>query len=287
MPGFDVAQFVNDIGVNLVKEFKNASKAGTPGNIGNAREHSARVQLMKLLPPYLSIESGLLIDSYDNQSKQQDIVIFERDFCPVYSINDTPGANYFPIEGVIANGEIKSSVNKKDLVKALDNIRSAKLLRKYAQKTDEGFRSFAYFRYFGRAVSLSTLPSNQFNQDRNYRDQIYSFILCNSFTSNPDTVLKNLVEYKNTYGHECMPNIIISLKDGFIQGMLSNNRSLQPSLLTSDSFSFVPTSDRCFAQLINQLQQHIREARTVPLEALDRYMTFLNDAPESSQNVSF
>lgn len=287
MSGFNPAQFVNNIGVKLVKEFEDASNAGTPVHIGNAREHSARVQLMKLLPPYLSIGSGLLIDSYGTQSKQQDIVIFERDFCPVYSINDTPDANYFPIEGVIANGEIKSSINKKDLLKALDNIRSAKLLRKYAQKTDEGFRSFAYFRNFGRAVSLATIPSNEFNQDRNYRDQIYSFILCNSFASSPNTVLKNLVEYKHSHGHECMPNIIISLKDGFIQGMLSNNRSLQPSLLTSNSFLFVPDSDRCFAQLINQLQQHIREARTVPLQALDRYMTFLNDAPESSQSVSF
>jgi hypothetical protein len=198
----------------------------------------------------------LLIDSYGEQSKQQDIVMFERDFCPVYSINDTPDATYFPIEGVIANGEVKSSVNKETLVKALDNIRSAKLLRRYAHKTNEGLGYFASFRNFGMAVSCAATPSDEFNQDRNYKDQIYSFILCNSFTSSPDAILKNLVEYGYHHGHKCMPNIIISLNDGFIQGMQSNNNSLQFSLLTSDSFSFVPASDRCFPYLVTQLQQY-------------------------------
>lgn len=276
MSNFDPAQFVNRIGRRLVMEFADASQAGTPGLIGSAREHPARVQLVKLLPAYVSIGTDLLIDSYGGQSKQQDIVMFERDFCPVYSINDAPDATYFPIEGVIANGEVKSSVNKKLLFEALDNIRSAKSLRRYAHKTDEGLGSLASFRKFGMSAPFAATRSDEFNQDRNFRDQIYSFILCNSFTNSPEAVLDNLVEYQRHHGHECMPNIIISLNDGFIQGMQSNDMILQRSLLTSNSFSFVPASERCFAYLVNQLQQHVRDARTVPLQALDRYMTSLN-----------
>jgi hypothetical protein len=287
MSGFDPAQFVNRIGRRLVMEFADASEAGTPGLIGSAREHPARMQLVKLLPAYVSIGTGLLIDSYGGQSDQQDIVMFERDFCPVYSINDAPDATYFPIEGIIANGEVKSSVNKSVLFKALDNIRSAKSLRRCAHKTDEGLGLLASFRTFGMAVSFAATPNDEFNQDLNFRDQIYSFILCNSFTYSPDAVLDNLVEYQRLHGHECMPNIIISLNDGFIQGMQSNNMSLQFSLLTSDSFSFVPASDRCFAYLVNQLQQHVREARTVPLQALDRYMTSLNGTLPSCQARRF
>lgn len=207
MSGFDPAQFVNRIGRRLVMEFADASEAGTPGLIGSAREHPARVQLVKLLPAYVSIGTGLLIDSCGGQSDQQDIVMFERDFCPVYSINDAPDATYFPIEGVIANGEVKSSVNKNVLFKALDNIRSAKSLRRYAHKTDEGLGLLASFRKFGMAVSCAATPNDEFNQDFNFRDQIYSFILCNSFTHSPDAVLDNLVEYQRLHGHECMPNI--------------------------------------------------------------------------------
>ncbi|MDB5973069.1 MAG: hypothetical protein JWQ90_5519 [Hydrocarboniphaga sp.] len=71
--------------------------------------------------------------------------MFERDFCPVYSINDAPEATYFPIEGIIPTGEVKSSVNKGVLFKALDNVRSAKMLRKHSQKTDEGLGPLAPF----------------------------------------------------------------------------------------------------------------------------------------------
>ncbi|MCL1468980.1 DUF6602 domain-containing protein [Argonema galeatum] len=287
MSAFDPAQFVNRIGQRLVWEFADASEAGTPGLIGSAREHPARMQLVKLLPTYVSIGTGLLIDSDRGQSKQQDIVMFERDFCPVYSINDDPNATYFPIEGVIANGEVKSSVNKSVLFEALDNIRSAKSLRRYVHRTDEGLGHLASFRNFGMAVSFAATPSDEFNQDINFRDQIYSFILCNSFTNSPDAVLNNLVEYQRRHGHECMPNIIISLNNGFIQGMQSNNMSLQFSLLTSDSFSFVPEKDRCFAYLVNELRQHVREARTVPLQALDRYMISLNGALPSCRARRF
>jgi hypothetical protein len=278
MSDFDPVQFVNRIGQRLVREFEDASEAGTPGLVGSAREHPARMQLVKLLPAFVSIGSGLLIDSYKGQSKQQDIVMFERDFCPVYSINDTPEATYFPIEGVIANGEVKSSVNKKVLFEALDNIRSAKLLRRYAHKTNEGFGPLlAEYRKFGIPAPFAATPDDEFNQDLNFRDQIYSFILCNSFTHSPKAILNNLVEYQRLNGQEYMPNIIISLKDGFIQGSDSNNNSLQSSLLPpSNSFSFVPAPHLCFAYLVNQLQQHVRAARTVPLQALDRYMTSLN-----------
>lgn len=63
MPGFDRSQFVNRIGQRLVGEFADASKAGTPGLIGSVREHSARVQLVKLLPAHVSMGTSLLIDS--------------------------------------------------------------------------------------------------------------------------------------------------------------------------------------------------------------------------------
>ena len=287
MSGFDPTQFVNRIGRKLVMEFAEASEAGTPGLIGSAREHPARVQLVKLLPPYVSIGSGLLIDSYGEESKQQDIVMYERDFCPVYSINNTPEATYFPIEGVIANGEVKSSVNKKVLFEALDNIRSAKSLRRYVHKTAEELGSLAYYRNFGMAVPFAPIPSNEFNQDLNFRDQIYSFILCNSFTHSSEAVLNNLVEYQRLYGHECMPNIIISLNNGFIQGMQCDKGILQFSLLASDSFAFVPAPDQCFSYLVNELRQHICDARTVPLQAFDRYMTIFKSPLSNCEVLRF
>jgi hypothetical protein len=278
MTGFDPAQFVSRIGQQLVREFEDAGEAGTPGLIGTAREHPARVQLGKLLPAFVSVGSGLLIDSYGGQSKQQDIVVFERDFCPVYSINDAPEATYYPIEGVAAIGEVKSTVNKSVLFDALDKVRSAKALCRYSEKTNEGLGALASYRPFGSGIPFAGTSDNEYNQALRFRDQIYSFVICKSFAHGRDTVLDNLVEYQRSHGHEYMPNIIISLNDGFIQGMRSDEMSLQYSLLTSDSFSYVPASDRSFAYLVNDLRQHVREGRSVPLQALDRYMTSLTGA---------
>ncbi|WP_299698423.1 hypothetical protein [Hydrocarboniphaga sp.] len=134
---------------------------------------------------------------------------------------------------------------------------------------------------------FAATPKDEFNQELNHRDQIYSFILCNSFTNTPDAVLDNLIEYQRMHGHECMPNLVASLNDGFIQGMQSRGMSLQFSLLNSDSFSFLPASDRCFAYLVNQLQLHVREARTVPLQALSRYMKSLEGALPSCRARHF
>jgi hypothetical protein len=273
MPEFDSGQFVNRIGRRLVMEFEDAGEAGTPGLIGASREHPARVQLVKLLPAFVSVGSGLLIDSYGSQSKQQDVVLFERDFCPVYSINDTPEATYYPIEAIAAVGEVKSTVSKSILFDALDKVRSAKALRRYSEKQDAGLGPLASYRPFGSSATFAATPSNEYDQDANSRDQVFGFIICNKFAQSPETVLDNLVEYQRSFGHEKMPNIIVSLNDGFIQGIRSQNFNLQSSLLDSDGFSYVPASDRSFSYLVNELRIHTREGRSVPLLALDRYMT--------------
>ena len=41
-----------------------------------------------------------------------DVVIYERFLCPVFCINDNPETTYYPCEGVMAVGEIKSTVGK-------------------------------------------------------------------------------------------------------------------------------------------------------------------------------
>src|SRR5690606_11696638 len=99
----------------LVYDFSEASVAGHPGLIGSARETPARVQLERVLPGNFGVGSGIVIDSFGGRSKQQDIVIYEKHLCPVFSINDTPDATYYPIEGVMAVGEVKSSLDKDKL----------------------------------------------------------------------------------------------------------------------------------------------------------------------------
>ena len=163
---FDPTDFVNKIGEKLVLEFEHASTAGTPALIGSARENPARKQLEKLLPAFVSTGSGIVMDSFGARSSQQDMVLYERDFCPVYSVNDTPEATYFPIEGVIAVGEVKSVVDKPTLFDALSKVRSAKLLMRFSQRTQESavLPAAAGYRPLGSGSTFAAVSSDEYDQ---------------------------------------------------------------------------------------------------------------------------
>jgi hypothetical protein len=269
---FDPAEFVTRIGEKLVMEFAHASVAGTPGLIGAARENPARKQLEKLLPAFVSTGSGIVMDSFGARSSQQDIVFFERDFCPVYSINDTPEATYFPVEGVVAVGEVKSTVDKATLFDALDKIKSAKMLKRFSERSQKSVAGpAADYRTFGLGGHYAAIPSNEYDQEKNYRDQVYGFLICKSFRYSGNAVLGNLCEYVATNGASHLPNIIVSLDDGFIQGVSLPAMALQHSPLLGNGIAFVP-DQRAFAFLVHALRQHAREGRTIPLHTLDRYM---------------
>ena len=270
---FDPAEFVNRIGQKLVMEFDHASAAGTPGLIGSARENPARKQLEKLMPAFALTGSGIVIDSFGARSSQQDIIFFERDYCPVCSINDTAEATYFPVEGVIATGEVKSIVDKGVLFDALGKIKSAKALKRFSVKIEySGLSASADFRTYGSGMSITGRFEEGFNQECNCKDQVFGFIICKSFRSSPDAILANITDFGREEGFEFLPHIIVSLDDGFIQNCSLPDISLQQSSLTANAVAFVPERPRAFTFLVNELRRHAREGRTVPLYAFDRYM---------------
>ena len=81
---FDGQSFVRQVAKRLIQEFEFSAGAGTPGLIGAAKEHPARVQLQAMMPDGILVGSGIVVDSYGGVSKQQDIVIFEK-ISPVFS----------------------------------------------------------------------------------------------------------------------------------------------------------------------------------------------------------
>ena len=103
---FDPDAFVRRIGERLVDEFNDARAATTPGTVGSAMEQPVRKQLEQILPRGLAVGSGFVIDTYGGTSRQTDIVLYERDICPVFSINDTSETTYYPCECVVAAGPL-------------------------------------------------------------------------------------------------------------------------------------------------------------------------------------
>ena len=112
---FDPDKFIRRIGERLIDEFKDAKTGTTPSTVGTAAERPVRDQLEQILPRGIAVGEGFVIDSYGGTSRQQDVILYERDICPVFSVNNTPQTTYYPCEGVIAVGEVKSSLDTASL----------------------------------------------------------------------------------------------------------------------------------------------------------------------------
>ena len=94
---FDAIVYVMQVGQELVLAFQGWGFATTSGQIGLARESPLRRKLMQLLPGGVGIGSGCVIDSLGNTSKQMDVILYEEDLCPVFSVNEAPGRNLLSI----------------------------------------------------------------------------------------------------------------------------------------------------------------------------------------------
>ena len=139
--GFNSKKYVKELAIELIQNFTNAGKATTPQLIGTAKENEVRGKLQKIFPPLINVATGCVIDSKNNTSRQTDVIIYEKDFCPIFSINDTPEASYFPCESVIAVGEIKSTLNNTELIDSIDKIKSVKILKRFFARKN-GTRSY-------------------------------------------------------------------------------------------------------------------------------------------------
>jgi hypothetical protein len=97
-----------------------------PGESGTAREHALRELLRRYLPRRVAVDTGFVIDAAGGQSRQVDVVLYDRDSATVW---DVSGVKYFPCETVIAVGEVKTRIRTtRTLVDALNAVRSVKAL---------------------------------------------------------------------------------------------------------------------------------------------------------------
>jgi Domain of unknown function (DUF6602) len=263
---FKPVEFIERIARQLVFEFDDAAQAGTPGLIGYAREHPARKKFELLLPHASAIGSGLVIDSFGGASRQQDIVIHERLHCPIFSINETPEATYYPCEG-----EVKSSVGSKELEDAFEKLSSVKRLRRYAVPSthEDGLPPAIDYRYYGNSNSFAAVRQDQYDQNAKWTDQIFGFVLCGNFSLSHETLVTRAAELWGAVPAGEAPNLLLSLNDGFLQPM---NGQLLPSALGASRIAFCKQSEKGFVLLLRRLLQQIRSGRTVDLKHFGRYL---------------
>ncbi len=273
---FDAKAFIDRIGDRLIFEFESAGQATTPSLKGGAREVSVREQLEQILPRGIAVGSGCVIDSHRNVSRQIDVILYERDICPVFCINDTPETTYYPCEGVIAVGEIKSSLDTKELTDSFAKIASVKSLERYIvtppgnlEYLPSGDRVIIY-RDYGSTASPSVIRVDDSDPENDGNKQIFGFVLAGKLALKPPSLLEKFVELVNQTEDILSPNIVVTLSDGavFPFNEAKNERHLFPQK-ASDFAYFSQNSG--FRSLIYYLRLAYRLCETSGLEAFDRY----------------
>lgn len=274
---FDAVSYAIDVGRELISSFARAGQATSPGLIGSAREVPTRRRLEHLLPEGVAVGSGCVIDSHGGTSRQMDIVLYERHLCPEYQINDDPAATYYPCEGVIAVGEIKSRMASTDLEDTFAKIASAKKLRRFAQRSADGLglEASVPFRSYGASTSMQGTREEEFDQDTKPFDQIFGFALAGSLALQPETLCKRYAELAAVHERSLSPNLIVTLEDNQVLTPLrkppDGDLAIGFSAHESDSICCVTRPEGGFQFLLARTYTIYRRGRTVERVAFDRY----------------
>lgn len=196
------------------------------GEYGGYRETVIKNWLSLYIPQIYGIDSGFVITSSNKVSTQCDIIIFDKRATPKI---DNNGQRFFPIETVVAVGEIKSNIQSSvDLNKYLVKLAEIKKLRLEIKPDSEiyerRFETDAKRLFETRPDFIQPnleSPNNylEVSFTGNPFDNIYTFLICNKFDFDYSRFHFEYGELKSFLWH----NTILSLKDGIFNYITPND----------------------------------------------------------------
>ena len=187
-----IETFVKTFADDSSSLFKNEhDKLIHPGEYGMYKERCLRTLLQSVLPKNYNISDGFIITSCDNHiSTQCDLLIYNANTMP---LTDDGVGKFFPVEDVFGVVEVKSTLSKKDFIKALQKLADIKKLSDDRTKM---------------------LPTSNSNYLHYY--QIPTFLVCNKLSFDINSIDFENEVYKN-YDKKYWHNAILSLEDGLIR----------------------------------------------------------------------
>lgn len=187
--------FINSFLATAEKVFYDPNKKNKllhPGEYGMYRESIVKEFLRFFIPQAIAINTGFVINSSNKVSTQCDLVFFDYNNTPLLETGEKQ--KFFPIETVVGIGEIKSILNKTQLIEALEKIESNKSIRDELNNPN----------IVRRASGMGS-----FNPSKIPFDQVFSFIICEQLNFDYDKFFNsNLKINRNQI------NLILSIKDG-------------------------------------------------------------------------
>jgi len=107
-----------------------------PSLKGSSFEEVFRAFLREYLPKTLDVSSGVAVDSEGRSTRQLDMIVSDTAKTPIfYRSADT---RVVPIEGVYSVIEVKANLNRQELERTFENMKSVRALRNTAYVPQTG-----------------------------------------------------------------------------------------------------------------------------------------------------
>ena len=202
-----VSRFANDFTHNSKelfinkegKEEEEKEKIYHPGEFGTYREEIVKSLLKSILPQKFGISSGFVITKNGKISTQCDIIIYDNQNCPRFESDERQ--TFFPMECVVAVGEVKSDIQSiEDLNDILNKLQNIKKLREDVSPDAELI--------YRKKDAISSVDMKHCPED-----SIVTFLICNRIKpKNKENVLADV--YDSNIKQHNKHNFILSLNDG-------------------------------------------------------------------------
>jgi uncharacterized protein DUF6602 len=125
----DLEGIFNDVSDQMRKDFTKAQKALKHSGLkGSANEEAVRQFLRQYFPKTIEISSGVIVDAKGGQSRQLDIILNDAANTPIFF--QSADTRVIPVECTYAVIEVKAYLDKSELEKAYQNMKSVKVLSK-------------------------------------------------------------------------------------------------------------------------------------------------------------
>ncbi len=284
---FDSVQYIKRVGDRLVDAIADARTATTPGLVGSAIEYPVRTHLEQILPRGIAVGQGCVMDSWGRTSRQLDIVLYERDICPVFEINNTPEARYYPCEGVIAVGEIKSILKINNLRDSFDKVRSVRELCRYWKEPDQREtepKRTVYCRRYGSTMDMADIEKEDSEREAETRE-IYCFILGGRSEIGEERLLNEFQIQGIGAGNATCPNSLLVLNQGWLHPCQLHavdarieEAEYRASFRTGTDVAYFET-EYSFNYLVADLYTIYRNHKTSEMIAFERYVKDKREGP--------
>jgi len=215
-----------------------------PGEFGGLRESLIRNLLQNFLPESFGVSEGFVIAPNGDMSAQCDVVVYSRRHCPI--IQTAERQRFFPVEAVLAVGEVKSNADGRVLRDALEKLVKVKQMRAELENP---------------AIAWTTHTDIGAYRPHNLLlDQLGTFIMAESISCTENTVV-HLVKGAATGKHPTVQvNMIVSIED-YCTLYRDNNQRLwmYPVDVDLESREIIPTAlSLVFAKKSSDRPQHLK-----------------------------